>query len=515
MTTITGETQAKAGIHPPCQTRRQGLWLPLSLGVMVFVLQCRVIHDVDVFWQLRLGEMALARGGPIDHEPFSATHAGEPLVQLAWLGQVVFAGVFRLGGWPVLQAFDALVWASAFFVVGRSAQRTWASTGAAAIALGLGFVASVPFASVRPQTFAVFAFGLLLAIMQSQLKTPRKLLLAAPLLVLWQNLHPSVSVAAVAAAGAAAAGWARLLIDRRAARPWAESWLIVLAGAAMIATPAGLRLFEVSAYNAEISRRLDVSEWLPLWNSANSSASFPAWAALAATAVLLLRRWKQIRAEDLGRAAVLGVMMLAAYRFSPFWALAMIPVWASMLAPSRSLSSNEIKTDRPPAVAPHSPLKAVLAGGLFTSLAIAMAAFVRPRLFAEYLPLDGIDRLRKERISGVVYCHPAWGGPLIGAGRPDWKVAYDGRYYVYSWEEWQRYFNVASGNVTLRELDRLYQPAAYFLRPTVEAGLIAELRQHSDWVEIHSDAQCTVFVRRTDNMLSARESHSSGLSAIK
>ena len=463
--------------------------LPLVLSGMVLLLQLRPIHDVDVFWQIKLGELALDRGGPVPEEPFAATHVGEPLVPLAWLGQMVFALAFRLGGWWLLHALDATLWAAAFLVVGRSSRSAAGSDGAALIALGLGFVVGLPFASLRPQTFAVLGFGLLLALLRSGLPTARKLAFAVPLLVLWQNLHPSVSVAVAAAAGAAALGWVRALTRPGSPRPWADTGVAVLAAAATLATPAGARLFAVSAYNATASRELGVSEWLPLWDPANRGAALPAVAALVATVVLILRRRGRLPAEDLGRAGVLTVMMLAAYRVAPFWALAMIPVWAGLLAsPAPGTASVGGR-----------PWRFVLAAVLSVAVATALAAVARPRQFAEYLPLDGIARLRAAEVSGVVYCHPAWGGPLIGAGYPDWRVAYDGRYYVYSPTEWDAYFAAGRGDVPLAELDREYRPVAYFLRPTTEAGLIDLLRRDDGWAEIHTDTYSAVFVRRAES----------------
>jgi hypothetical protein len=473
----------------PAPRMTSELAFPLLLGAMVLILLARPIHDVDVFWQVKLGELALHHGGPIAEEPFSATHAGEPLVPIAWLGQIVFAAVHRIGDWPGLQAFDAILWASGFLAAAAAARRAGSTTGAATIAVGLAFVASLPFASLRPQTFAVLSFGLLLALLRSSRPTVQKLALAAPLLVVWQNLHPSVTVAAAAAAGAAAFGWGRWLMDRARSRPWADTWVVGLAAAASLATPAGWHLFAASAYNAAISRELGVSEWLPMWSPSNRSDAFPAWAAVAVSILLLARRPRRVWAEDVGRGAVLGAMMLTAYRFSPFWALSMIPVWAGTLSPAEA----------PPANGPRNRLAVILAAVVSVGLAVMLAPIVRPRLFAEDLPLAGIDRLRHERVAGVIYCHPPWGGPLIGRGYPDWRVTFDGRYYLYSRDEWDLYFRAARGELPLAELDRLYRPAAFVLRADVEAALIEELRASGEWQELSSDGHSVVWVRRPQN----------------
>jgi hypothetical protein len=474
----------------------------LALAGMVLILQLRPIHDVDVFWQVKLGELMLAHGGLVEAEPFSASHAGESHLPLAWLGQLVFASIHRLGGWTLLHVVNLLIWAAAFLIVAHSARRVphpqllspqAGARGdraplAALVALALGFMASLPFASLRPQSFAVLSFALLLALMRSRLSLCRKLALAAFLLVLWQNLHPSVTIAVVASGGAAAFGWIGFLRDRSNGVPLGETLLMGMAAVAMILTPAGFSLFALAGYNAEISRELGVGEWLPLWSPVNRAASLPAWLALAATLVLFVRGRGRVRSEDLGRGVVLTVLMLTAYRFAPFWALAMIPLWSDLLAPAVEQSSG--------AEQPASSWRALVMGSALVIVSLIVGGLIRPRLFHESLAVEGIDQLRAVGVEGVVYCHPALGGPLIEAGYPGWKVAYDGRYYLYSLEEWRDYLRVARGEVSLASVEQKVHPVAFVLRPNAEGLLIQELRAASAWEEIHSDEHSAVFVLR-------------------
>ena len=67
-----------------------------------------------------------------------------------------------------------------------------------------------------------------------------------------------VSIAVAVAVGAAAVGWVRAVVRPGSPRPWADTGVAVLAAVATLATPAGARLFAVSAYNATASRDLGV-----------------------------------------------------------------------------------------------------------------------------------------------------------------------------------------------------------------------------------------------------------------
>jgi hypothetical protein len=205
-------------------------------------------------------------------------------------------------------------------------------------------------------------------------------------------------------------------------------------------------------------------------------------AAAAATGWLLVRNRRRIDWEELAPAVVLFALTLTAYRFVLFWGLALVPVLA------RAMSG----PCEPPRASPA--LRAVAPSAL--AAAVALSLSVSPTRFASSLPLEGIAKLRATAVTGTVFGYFPWGGPLIDAGHPGWRVAYDGRYYRYGREEWRRYFGTVRGEVGPAELDRLYHPAAYLLSRDADARLIAALRaQPSAWREIYADRVCVVFVR--------------------
>ncbi|MBA4063850.1 MAG: hypothetical protein C0501_09085 [Isosphaera sp.] len=452
--------------------------MPLGLAGMLFLLLVRPVYDVDIFWQLKLGELILATGGPVAAEPFAAAHLGEPLPPLAWLGQAAYAQARLLGGWTAVRVFDAVVWVGGFWAVAAACRRTWAPPLAALVAVGVGFMAAMPCASLRPQSFAALGFGLLLALVRLNLSPTRILLFAAPLLVLWQNLHPSVTVAAVAVGSAAAVGWVRWAAGFRS-RPWALTGLTAVVAAAVCATPAGWPVLAVSADNARMSLALGVNEWRPPWVAGNRSAGLTFAAAAVVSAWLLVRNRRRIDWEELAPAAALFVLTLTAHRFALFFGLAVVPPLA------RVLTARPVVTG-----GPYRP-----GTWLVVLLAVPAALLVRPTHFHESLPLAGVARLKETGIGGTVYCHYAWGGPLIDAGHPDWAVAFDGRYYRYTADEWGRYAAGVRGEFGVAELDRVYRPAAYFLRPGLDDVLIAALRADGGWREVYADRVCAAFVR--------------------
>jgi hypothetical protein len=459
-------------------TARLHLLLALVPAAMLLVLLRRQVWDVDIFWQLKLGELILDRGGPLPGEPFAVLHIGEPLPAVAWAGQAVMALARRIGGWDFLRVFDAACWLGGFGAVAIASRLRGASLLAVAIALSLAFLAALPTASIRPQSFGCLCFGLLLALQRLELKPVLTIALGTPLLVAWQNLHPSVSVG-VAAMGFAtlpgAAGWLR----GRNALPVVPMMLGLIGVGAIFATPDGISIIATSATNAEMSTAIGATEWLPLWSPDNRSIAVPI-VVVATLAGWLLVRQRRFDMVEIAIALGLGLMTLAAYRFVLFWAVAMVPVIARAVTPSVA----------------H-PERSAVVTVLASLLVVAVATpLIVPTHFAKTLPLAAVQLLRDHHIRGTVYGDLLFGGVIIDTGYPDWRAAYDGRYYRYSSEEWRHYFDIEGGIAPLADVVRRWQPAAFVLSTRRNAPIAEELAHSKMWQRVYARDGIVAYVPR-------------------
>lgn len=452
-------------------------------ALLLFLLLLRPVFDTDIFWQLKLGELIIAARHPIAAEPFAAIHLGEPMPAVAWLGQAIMAAVRVTCGWTGLRVFDALLWLGGFLAAGAAARRRGADPLAIAMALALGFALALPAASVRPQSFAGLGFGLLLLLLHAPGSLPLKALLGAILLVAWQNLHPSVSLAAAVLASTTASGWigARLrwwTFDARL-----PALLTLIAAVAMLATPDGFSIFAISRHNAALSIANGASEWFPVWAPGNRGF-LTGFVGVALIACLVVWRGRaRIAALDFIPALILLVLSAGAVRFVFFLGIALIPPLALALMPGEGRKK----------FSSRSALLTFAALAFVAALSIA----TRPTRFAESIPRQCLAALNATGVGGTIFANSAWGGPAIDAGYPDWHVAYDGRYYRYTPQEWARYHAAARGEVRLDWLDRTYRPAAYLLEPGRDSGLITLLRASpANWRAIDGGPGCAAFVRR-------------------
>lgn len=479
-----GQDERRAGYGgrlkaPAALLRAACLLVPAAT---LYILLRRPIWDVDIFWQLKLGELILDRGGPLSTEPFAALHMHEPLPAVAWAGQAVMALVRRAGGWDLLRLFDALCWMGGFWAVAAACRVRGATAGAVALALSLAFIVTVTTASIRPQTFGCLCFGLLLALRRMECRPIVTIALGAPLLIVWQNLHPSVSVGVAAMTFASVPGWLGWLRGR-AAMPVAPTALAAIGAAAMFATPDGWNILAVAATNARASIAIGASEWFPLWIPANQPNAVLAALVVIVTAWLIARS-RSFDASEVAAALGLLLMAVMTYRFVLFWGMAMVPVIAR--AATGGGGGRAAGPDR-------REVGVVLGSILLVALAMPV---LQPTRFAPTLPLDALQHLRKYPVKGTIYGDFPFGGAIIDTGYPDWKVAYDGRYYRYAREEWQYNGGIENGIVPLVDVVRKWNPAAFVLDERHNRPLAEALARSRAWQRIYAGGHVIVYVPR-------------------
>jgi hypothetical protein len=222
-----------------------------------------------------------------------------------------------------------------------------------------------------------------------------------------------------------------------------------------------------------------------LWDPTNLLIAVPVVVVALLTARLVARQ-RRFDPVEIAIALGLGLMTLAAYRFVVFWAVAMVPVIARAVA-------------APVARPARSEAVTVLASLLLVAVVTPQIA---PTRFGKILPLAAVQVLRDQHIRGTVYNDLLFGGVIIDTGYPDWRVAYDGRYYRYSSEEWGYDGDIKSGIVPLADVVRRWNPAAFVLDTGRNAPITEELAHSKMWQRIYARDGIVVYVPRIDSIQS-------------
>jgi hypothetical protein len=474
-------------------SQRMLIALCLAVG-MIGRLEFKPIHDTDIFWQVKLGQIMLEeRRIPIE-DRFTYTHAGEPAPPIYWLSQAIFASVHGTGGWRLTRLVHHCALVGALLAAAATCRPPSTTPFSTAVAMTIGFLVMLSNVDLRPQSLALASFAMLLAVARSDLSFKNKFMIAVPLVVAWQNMHPSVVLGAVALAGLTAADF----VDPGQTRTdrWQLVVLTVLAACAQFATPLHAGVLAVARINLRISRDvLHLGEWGPPWDPKVALAVSPYWIALFGSLVAVVWSGRRIAPRDRALVIVMSILSLYAARFIIFWAVALVPFWAQVV--ERILPPAVLSFVRGPAersVRAGRSIFALLAGAAIV-LAIDVAGF-RPIVEPE-IPLDGVRVLRAHiPAKARIYNDYVWAGPLILEGSPGWRVAIDGRLYFFSDPaEWRSINDARTGRTSIDELEQKHHPDAFFLYRADATPLINALLTCARWRICFSGPTCVAFVR--------------------
>src|SRR5437867_5292984 len=104
-----------------------GDWVAPLFGAAIFgavlLKGSAVIGDPDIQWHIETGRWIAVHASVPDHDIFSYSMPGAPWHAHEWLSELIFWGVFRLGGWAGVLATAASAAGLAFALLAAALRR--------------------------------------------------------------------------------------------------------------------------------------------------------------------------------------------------------------------------------------------------------------------------------------------------------------------------------------------------------------------------------------------------------
>ncbi len=355
-------TPPGAGARWAAQFTALHLAYALTFGGLFLYFNYLPLFHTDLWGHVAFGEWIIQHRALPTEDPWQPLAVGMPLVDSAWLGQVVLAAVHKLAGPAGLAVLFALLMAAAYALLARAAVLVtgygWAGLACVALVVTIGWSRLM---TLRPEVLGSVCFAAVLwlsvvidralsgearqrtdgsqgaeAPPSSELaqaaravRVPIRIWVLLPLvMMLWANMHGSFvcglgMLACLAGGEMVEAAW-------RARSPWAvltdaraRQWILAaeLSAAATLVNPYGIDLWiEVLRFSANENLR-DITEWYPLVLASPTGVQF----ALAWLACVVL-----VRISPLGIRAA-EVLAWGLFSFLVATSLRMIG-WFSMVA---------------------------------------------------------------------------------------------------------------------------------------------------------------------------------------
>lgn len=443
----------------------------LAIAVAAFLMPAQG----DTWWQLRAGQEMWRTRNVLLRDTFSHTVNGAPWPNHEWLSQVLFYGVYEVGGLPLLTIVSGAAVTGAWWIVWRLTPGT-----ARARLLLTSFVIASASAmwSPRPQVLSL----LLLALMMLLLCRRRYFWL--PLVFLcWANLHGAVVMGMLLLTAALVATG----LENRSDLP-GLALASVCCLLATLATPLGMTFWIEIAHSLARIRQLGIQEWSP--PRLTSLSMIPFWVLAVALVGLMVRHARALSRDVEARrrgsltvcACALTLLPLAvtAERNVPPFLLLAVPAIAALiwrgehtvLAPTRQ---------RPRLNAALTAVAGVLACGTVAY------AYAKPIDHMRWAPLPQTSLSALRACPGNLYNRYDEGGYLIWFA-PDHKVFLDGRQDPYPVDLVREQVRVETTGDFERVFRRYNIHCAY-----VPAGSVVTARlSQAGWTPLFRDAQWAV-----------------------
>lgn len=492
---------------PTSSIRRD--WLVWLFGALFFVLciayALRPIGDLDFWWHLKTGDEMLRTGGLLSADPFNYT-GDQAAVSLRekcilrgyWLWEIVASTLFGRFGVPGIWFLSGITIVALY---GTVACRLATFRVSRAVALPL-LVASVflfaYFFLERPQIVSFLFMLILLGLLENVWHGGKTSLWLFPLMALWPNVHGGV-VFGVIVLGLFAVG---CLWDERG-NPQRRRHLILWAVGGIVATLASPNTYEgyLTLFGPSTAKMFDfVKEYQTTLQIFQEQTR---WIALlwALVAIHFWALWKSRRFVwmEMLPTLFLAWASVAYMRNVPFFAVSMIPVTAHTVS---AALRHEENTNRARGVAVAAlAILLVLTGGAVKNTWNHLDAGSG---VDNFFPRKMVGFLSRSNVSGNIFNDYGWGGYMIWALAPRFKLFIDGR--GIDEQTFFDYMAVSSaslkkndGQEAFRKLLNDYQ-IDYIVQPNHKDGLMQPLMKQllndPQWDPVYQDGNGYIMVRR-------------------
>jgi hypothetical protein len=448
------------------------------LFLAIATAACLMPAQHDTWWLLRAGHDMWAAGRVLLTDTFSHTVDGAFWPNHEWLSEMLFYGVYAIGGLPLLTLASALVVTTAWAIV-------WAQTPGpprAKFLLTAFVIASASTTwSLRAQVLSLLLVTITMALLRR-----RRYVWLPVVFFFWANLHGAVLLGVLLLGAALVAA----LVEDVDALPR----LVLVSALCVLATsltPLGWQFWLDMPRSLGRIRQLGIDEWTaPRFASLSL---LPFWVTIAALIALAATRGRALLRDPTARrdgqitmcacALVLVPLALTAVRNVPPFLMLAVPAIAALF-PRVPLLTRSRSTSRPWLNCAIATAAALVAATVVTS-----AYAMRPvRLHWTPLPAASITALNG--CHGNIYNRYDEGGYLIWFA-PGRKVFLDGRQDPYPPSLIKEQLRVESSG-DFESLFRHYDVRCAYVPAAsrLTAGLL-----RAGWTPLFRDSDWTVLAR--------------------
>jgi hypothetical protein len=470
-------------------------------------------YQTDFWHHLARGQAMVEQGKIIDQDLFTYTVPGKSFQDANWLSQLIFYGIFQMGGLPLVQLVNSVVLSIVMMILVGLCLR---SSGSFMASAGMGiftFLGLWQLLIIRPQTFSLLLFVVIYALLE--LSKNRRIWLIVPpfIMALWANMHGGFPIGLVLVGSY----WLAEMWEswqKKGSQLWMDrgflsmSLCLILCFLATFVNPYGWEVYRYVGITSSVANARRIDEWLPPGLQLFAGKM---WVASVLLVLLLFALpGRRPKANEVSLVLCFLPLSCGSIRMAAWWLIIVSPISAGLLmALVRKFIPKEKVIEKP------------TWGAALTLLILAGAAVACVPTFQQhnpilawmgrtYRPEDDLERLTlrlKQEKPGRIFSRFEWGEYLGWSLAPDYKIFMDGRIEIYPDEVWQEFSAITRGRADWERILNRYDVNYLVLDSSgFNADLLPQVRESADWVEEETSGPAILFRKRLTAQASIKSS---------
>ena len=456
--------------------------------------------DPDVWWHIKFGQVILATHRWPTADTYSFSVAGQHWIDSEWIGEVLLATMYRLGGMRGLELLLLILGSAILVALYALASIRSGNSKAAFLATAAVFVLATPSFNLRPQMLGYLFLILTLIALERFRQGMRRAVWALPILmIVWVNAHGSWIIGLGVIGVYLLSGLMEFHAGDIEARRWSPrdrlqlAIVLVLCAFATLITPygAGLMKFPFEFASSLPVSVANIKEWLPMPFGDPLGKLF--LVGLLGVVVLQITNHLTWRLEDIALFMFAAAMACLHRRFI----LIFVPILTLLLATTlaRWVPRYERAKDQ------------FLINAALMAAILAIVIWYFPsqadlwQTTGKTYPVAAVEYLNSHSVPGPMYNTYDFGGYLVLARGPDNKVFMDGRSELYEpggvLADYLEIANVKPGALSV--LQKYGFQSCLLQHDEALATVLAAL---PNWKKVYEDSTSILFVRRSDSPVS-------------
>jgi hypothetical protein len=499
----------------------EDLWLGLPIFVLLWKTFLFPLPLLDFWWHLEMGKVIAGSKSIPVVDSFSFTALGKPFIVQNWLAELIYYGLYSLGGLPLVVFGNALLALGGFLAVYSLCRK---ATSNLRLAVAVSTLAALGVIStIRPQTFSFLMFAVYYWVLVCYRSYGKNYLWLLPaLMILWANLHGAFVIGlGLIALFIGCEGVRRLIEPGRpdALTVPALRRLIIMFVLSLLATlvnPQGYKVYDYvrTVVRDQASQKL-VAEWQPPMVS-DIAGIVLFYAPFFLTLLVFIYAPVKPDLTELALFIGFGAFGLSALRNGVWFSIVAYPLLArylsfvdfEMLLPLRRFRLvdravswfDEQRSEDGPTYPRMNSLMALVA--LF--VLVLQSPWVRPAAYKTSLiqhgtPIGAMDYLEQHKTNGNIFHPQIFGDYLIWRRWPEQKSFFDGRVHIFGLDFVQKYLSIyhdSQWENALKKWEVQYVLLSTLPTENDSRDMIANVKQSPDWEKLYEDDVSVLFGRK-------------------